>query len=230
MGDLFNKLFKDKKKRYLNLLIVLLPFLLLTGFFGYKTVDSVRNLVPSGNSSGAKKATIDIDEYDYHLRHNATALQKELFEELDSLLRQDPVDEQAVAESVAKNYVADFYTWTNKSGQYDVGGMYYVFADSRVNFYFQARDQFYHYLSTYIKEYGAENLIEVTAVNVEESGQADQFTDVFGRSYPAWFVRVSLTFGDHPNFPFSAFERYINILVVKRDNGRFEIAQAYGDE
>ncbi len=230
MGDLFNKLFKSKKNRYLNLLLVILPFLVLIGVFGYKTVDSVKNLVPGEKGSTVRKDTEDIEEYDYHLRHNATALQKDLFKELDGLLAQDPQDDLAIAESVAKNYVADFYTWTNKEGQYDVGGMYYVFSDSRYNIYMQARDTYYHYLSTFINEYGAENLLEVTSVNVESSSSGENFQDVFGRSYPAWYVRVSFDYADHPKFPFNYFFKVVNILVVKRDNGRFEIAQAYGDE
>ena len=231
MGSLFDKLFKKKSKRYLSLLLVLLPFLLLTGFFGYRTVNSVKNLVPSsdGTISNKEKDAVDIEEYDYHLRHNATNLQKELFNELDDLLKQDPQDEDAIAASIAKNYIADFYTWTNKEGQYDVGGMYYVFADSRYNIYYQARDSFYHYLSTYIKEYGAENLLEVTSVNVESCGKASNFTDVFGNTYPAWYVRISYTFADHPSFPTKNYDTVMNITVVKRDSGRFEVAECYGD-
>ena len=229
MGNLFDRLFKKKSTRYLSLLLVLLPFLLLTGFFGYRTVDSIKNIVPGESGSVAKKDTEDIEDYDYHLRHNATDLQKELFKELDELLDQDPQDELAISESIAKNYIADFYTWTNKEGQYDVGGMYYVFSDSRPNIYYQARDSYYHYLSSYIEEYGQENLLEVTSVEVETSGPANEFTDVFGRTYPAWYVRVRYTYADHPNFPIGEYYTVMNITVVKRDNGRFEIAQAYGD-
>ena len=112
-------LFENKEKRYKTLLIFIIPLIVLLLLFGFLTVNSVSSLF--GGNSISSKDTYDIDEYDYHLRSNATNLQKELFKELDELIK-DGTNDQAIAESVVKNYVADTYTWDNKNGQWDIQG------------------------------------------------------------------------------------------------------------
>ena len=78
--SMINKLFKDKKKRYLNLVLILLPFVILMGIFGFAAFKSAKGI--SNNVGGEVAFSNSIDTMDYHLRANATDYQKELFKEL----------------------------------------------------------------------------------------------------------------------------------------------------
>ena len=158
---MLNNLFKNKKKRYISLLLVLMPFVILICVFGFITVKSVGNVV--GNVSSAPTFSNSNDTMDYHLRGNATDYQKDLFKELSNFVCEG-VDEK-IADSVVKNFIADYYTWTNKSGSYDIGGMYYVYSPLKANIIAQSRDEFYKYLTKYIKDYGSNDLLEVTDVS-----------------------------------------------------------------
>ena len=47
---MINKLFKDKKKRYRNLVLILLPFVILMGIFGFAAFKSAKGI--SNNVGG----------------------------------------------------------------------------------------------------------------------------------------------------------------------------------
>ena len=61
-------LFKEKEKRYKNLLIFLIPLVVLLIVFGVLTYFSASSLF--GNNILNNNAT-NIEGYDYHLRSNA---------------------------------------------------------------------------------------------------------------------------------------------------------------
>jgi hypothetical protein len=156
--------------------LFMLPFLIAIGIFGsiaYKEIKNIMNLANNNTIVETKPENI-VESAGYLLRDNATDLQREYFKELKEAIEgEEPADKATVAALVAKNYVADFYTWTNKSGQYDIGGFSFLFDGEfengdhyKDNLYLQARDGFYKYLSTYATQYGKENLIEVENVEV----------------------------------------------------------------
>lgn len=221
---MINKLFKDKKKRYLNLILILLPFVILMGIFGFAVFKSAKGI--SNNVGGEVAFSNSIDTMDYHLRANATDYQKELFKELDQAVKDG--DKEKIAECVAKNYIADFYTWTNKSGSYDVGGMYYVYSPSKVNIIVQARDQFYKYLSTYIKEYGSENLLEVIEVSAE-GGKSDSTYSVNDKTYEMYYFECNFKYNENTKLNLNDFITKLYLTVIENEDGRFEIVQCYGD-
>lgn len=228
-------LFKDKKKRYLYLILIILPFLIaigVAGFFGYKNVKALLN---TGNNVEEVADEYRITNPEYILRDNATQLQLELFAELKSMYEGSAEESTDVdiATAVCKNFVADFYTWSNKVGQYDVGGMYYVFEPQRKNIYTQARDTFYNRLSDYISEYGAENLLEVESIvsatgnessdeyisKNPETGVEDSHTDVYN-------VNVSWTYKANDKFSPSKYATSMSFIVIE-NGGRYEIVEAH---
>ena len=224
---MFKKLFKNPKTRYRNLGLIILPFVLLFCLFGFLAWRSAGNLL-GGSTSMANS----IDTMDYHLRANATEYQRSLFQELSDLCLTDAEnkDKEAIAASVVENFIADFYTWTNKAGSYDVGGLYYVYSPSKANIYTQARDTFYHYLTNYIKDYGAENLLEVAQDSIEIKGsKVDEKYIYNGKEYDAYYYSATWSYVDHDGFDESDYETSENFLVIENEDGRFEIVQAYGD-
>lgn len=227
------KLFKNPKTRKRDVIMVILPLFILMCVFGFISFRSLSSTV--SNASGASTDDKDtIESMDYHLRKNATDLQVELFKELKADVK-DGSDPQKIAADVAKNFVADFYTWTNKAGNYDVGGTYYIYGSSRNNFYVQARNSYYQYLTYYINNFGSENLLEVDSIETSDVSNKIDYT-YNGNTYDSYYLRVMWTYKNEDTFKDikvetdvdSGFVTTLNVLVINND-GRYEIVQAYGD-
>ena len=107
---------------------------------------------------------------------------KEYFKELNAAL--DSGDTSAIASSVVKCFITEYYTWTNKDGNYDIGGMQYIFTDKQSDFEAYTRNNFYYDMDLYNKQVGTKNLIQVSSVNVNSS-DATSFTLEDGSSREA---------------------------------------------
>lgn len=246
-------MFADKKKRYLLLFLLILPLLVAIGFFGtivYKEVMNIKNLA---QGVAEVKDENKIESMGYILRENATDLQKDYFKELKTAVEEEEFDGLKIAELVAKNYVADFYTWTNKQGSYDVGGLYYVFNGEylngdhfRENVYLNAKDGFYKYINNYINDYGAENVLEVTDVQIVSSRKTaenyvlnehvayvqdenEEWIDYReDHEFDTYYIKCRWTYAETP-LNLSQFADSINLLIVDR-NGVFQIIEASENE
>lgn len=184
----FKQLFKTRDNRYKALGILLIPVLVVTlvlGVFGYKQVKNLLTLVSDNPDNVAVDNKYVISSMGYVLRDNATEYQMTIFSELKEDIEKpaEGVTPEDIAGLVVKNYVADFYTWSNKIAQYDVGGLYYVNGEGRELVFTEARDTFYKHLNSYLEEYGAENLLEVenVEVSVKPSGK-------FTVAHKEWYV------------------------------------------
>ena len=221
------QLLSDNKKRHLLTLMFIMPFLIVIGIFGFKVYKQAKDLL---GLAGSAEATIKDDSYSINsgsfiLRENATDIQKEYFAELKDIyenLNSEATDADK-AISTVKNFVADFYTWSNKQGQYDVGGTYYWYTPQRSTIYIQARDQFYKYINEYINEYGVDALLEVESVEASTDGK--QFAFVIEESeFGAFIVNANWTYVvKENNFKTSSYDTSASFVVID-NNGRFEIA------
>ncbi len=220
-----NKLFANKKTRRRNVVLVITPLIIILLLCGFLALKSVKGIL---GTDGSDNHTENIDAYDYHLRLDATDLQKDLFKKLAKSLEASNPDDVESATLVVENFVADFYTWTNKAGQYDVGGLFYVYSPQKIQIYNQARNQFYYYLSTYIEKYGSKNLLEVTSVNAK-GGKVDNI-EIDGQSFDTYYVKAEWTYKDSSTFSPLGYIDKQNFLVIKNADNRFEIVEAYGDE
>lgn len=236
--DFIKNIFLDKKKRHLGTIILIIPFVVIIVIFGLKVYNEAKELL----NLASENATSSDDKFlinggDYLLRDSATDIQKEYFLELKDIYEnaENVASNEQKAESIVKNFVADYYTWSNKLGQYDVGGMYYVFTPQRHDIYIQSRDQFYKYINEYINEYGVESLIEVESVEatathankpyeVEEMNDETGYTEI--NEYNTYYVEASWTYVQkETNFKTSSYDTKGYFVVIDR-NGRFEIVYA----
>ena len=247
-----SKLFADKKKRYLFMFLFILPFFIAIIIFGVISYREVKSLMALANNEKVEtKAENIIESANYILRDNPTDLQKEYFKELkDAIEGSEEVDRETLAGLVAKNYVADFYTWTNKRGQYDIGGLYYVYDGEfpnsdhyKPNVYLKARDGFYKYLSYYATQYGAENLIEVENVEVVSStkqptkyiinehsaNKQDENGDWYDyrvdEPYDWYLVQCRWNYKENTKLNMSQFATSIYLAIIDSGN-RLEIVEA----
>ena len=236
-------LLKNPKTRTRNLVILILPFVILALVFGFIAVKSASSIVNNSTGTATKEAFKDsIDSMDYHLRSNATNLQTSLFKDLTSAVK-DGSDKFEIAKLVAENFVADFYTWSNKDGTYDVGGMYYVYSPEKVNIYKQAVDGFYKYVTYYINTYGSDKLIEVDSIEAEVGDTTGTY-EYDNKSWTSYYVTCTWTYKNEDTFSDiylygtnsleqkeaqTSFIKKMYFTIIENEDGRFEIVQAYGD-
>jgi len=158
------------------------PFLVLSGIFtvsaiviGALLAHQILTLfngeqVISGNNE-TRSAEEEADISQYILSENATDYQRSIFDELTTAKENfsnltSEVNREAYAIAVVKNFIADFYTWSNKESRNDVGGLQFVAPDLQSNFRSYAVDNFYLYLNQYIERYGQDALLTVANITI----------------------------------------------------------------
>lgn len=233
LNTLLNKYFADKKKRPIATLIVILPFIIVMVIFGVGIFNQAKDLIGLAIDNGPTNtnSAYSINDNSFVLRDSATEIQKQYFAELKDMYenKESVATAQDKVISTVKNYVADFYTWSNKLGQYDVGGMYYVYDPQRETIYIQARDQFYKYLNNYINDYGVENLLEVESVEATVNGSEFKFS-IDEQEYSAYKVTANWTYiQKESNFSTSKYDTKAYFVVIN-NNERYEIIYAGNKE
>jgi len=250
LTSLLNRFFGDKKKRHISTLVVILPFLIIIGICGVKLLSDAKELLALANeqtsaSNDKYKINDGTNAESYVLRDNATAIQKEYFAQLKQLYEKpsETQTKEDIAAAVVKCFVADFYTMSNKQGQYDVGGMYYVYTPQRYEIYIQARDQFYKYINNYINQYGQQALLEVASVEAVATHTDNSFKVLETNAetgeeewveYNTFNVVANWTYVEKEGgFDISHYNKKMNFIVIDYC-GRYEITYAgnevYGNE
>ena len=229
MKNLIKKLkniLNDDKKRHITTAIIITPLLIVIIIFGILLFKEAKGLISSvGTGTVNTSPNNVINNGSFVLRENATAVQKEYFAELKNIYENNQngeYSEKDLVSSTVKNFVADFYTWSNKQGQYDVGGTYYLFTPQRQTIYIQARDQFYKYINQYINKYGSKALLEVESVNVETVD--DPFAYTFEeQTYSAYKVKATWTYVQKDGeFNASSYDTSAYFVVINNFE-RYEI-------
>ncbi len=142
-----------------------LIILLVGGFYVYKTWTS---------NTDIDQTNIVKDDY-YSIRNNATDYQKELYAALKEAIETSPRNDLDVSALVAQNFVADFYTWTNKFRMNDVGGIQFIVESMQVNVYQSAQVNLYQDLYYYLNNGGLSGTLEVSDISVVSKEAIDFF-------------------------------------------------------
>ena len=120
--------------------------------------------------------SVSIDELlldGYTLRSNATDYQIELFEiliEAQSQFYETESDEDLknYASAIVRNFIADFFTLSNKVSRSDVGGLQFFSEEIVNNFREFAIDEFYLHLNQHIEMFESESLPTVQSTTIRE--------------------------------------------------------------
>lgn len=127
---------KKSKKILIALIIIIVIAVLSALIYTY--------LFKSDNEE--VKVIKKIPTYGYNLNDNETLLYKDTFDELDKILSKANVNDDEYAKCIAKLFIIDFYTLTNKISKNDIGGTDFILEKMRDNFIEEARSTFYKYL------------------------------------------------------------------------------------
>lgn len=247
MKNFINKvkeLFNDRKKRHITTLICFVPIIALMLVFSinaYKNVKSILTLVKDDVVLVSNDHRID--SMGYTLRDNETSLQMELFTNLKNAVEGSETTDEEIAKLVAMNFICDFYTWSNKAGQYDVGGIGYIDKVAKEPIYTMARDGFYKYINEYMEKYGSENLLEVETIEASVTQDKDPYPitrvykydideyqqgeEYITTEYSAYTVEVKWTYKESERFSTDKFQKSASITVINNiDDGRFEVVNS----
>ena len=210
-------------RRINNLLVVcvLIASVLVTLAFGVNIVSvAAKTTTSSGDTLDVQKGLLKNDQY--VIGNNPTDFQKETFQELTNSLKEN--DPYLISEQVVRNFIADYYTWTNKDGNYEVGGLQYLYGHKFTLFQNKARWEFYKDLDLYISQYGRKELLEVDSIETTPAVDNGNY-EVNGEAYPSYYVEAHWTY-KNTKLDTSGFQKTGYYTVINRD-GRYEIVSMF---
>ena len=118
---------KKKLKKGLVGIVIVVLFAIL-GFLIYKVVTNDQPEVKE------VKIVSHIEEYGYKLKENKPKAYKDMFKELEEILKGDKIDEEAYAKKISEMFIYDFYSLDDKDAKTDVGGVDFVYPGTLENF------------------------------------------------------------------------------------------------
>lgn len=209
---------KDQN-RFFTYFIVLLSIVVLI-FGGYFVVQAAQD-IESGNKSQIDKTVR------YPLRKNATDYQKEIHKELLLALKDNPDDKLSIAELIAKNFVSDYYTWTNKVQFNDVGGLQYINENSQKSVYDKSLDTFYNDLRFYLEDKTINDTLEISNVSTRSSRIKIKMDD---KDIPAYLIETTWSYQESNILNIPEYQTKAYIKVIEDDEGHFSIVEVNGNE
>ena len=221
----------SKRQRNRKVLTNILLSILLVSMLGVIIASTVNiyQVRRNANSGGdtIKTETIS-NEYKndyYSIGHNATDINKEYFKELNASI--ESADTNMIAESVVNCFVTEYYTWTNNDGNYDVGGMQYIYTDRQSDFSTYSRDNFYSEMDNFLAFNNRSSLIEVADVQITGVAESADYAvlDASGTqlAYPAVTVTATWTYDEDTVMDTLSIQSSATFTVINHD-GRMEIA------
>ena len=219
---------RNQKRRINNFLIliilILIPLTAAAFLWNLHQIENVKK--GEGETLVDEEPEAAVNEYrndQYVIGNNSTSVNKEYFKELNSAL--EAQDSSETAKAVVKCFITEYYTWTNKDGNYDIGGMQYIFAPKKADFETYSLWNFYEDMDLYIVRYGRNKLIEVSGVQADTPVSCE-FTVENGdekQTFPAYEVHASWTYDRATSMDTQDLQKEA-VFTVAENQGRWEIA------
>lgn len=167
------------------------------------------------------------DVMSYPRSDEETDLMEDIYDNL--LLAIEAKDDTKIQEYVAAYFVADFFTWTNKSGREDVGGLTYVLPDARIDFGKYATHYYYVNFDEHLETYGQKGLPEVESYTVESVGASDFVYEKTGSS-DSYDVSLKLQYVSNTNgMPTDELMSKCTVTLLKEDDVYYVVGVDYTD-
>lgn len=170
------------------------------------------NFMPKKEKVKEVKVLKSIEEYGYELKDNKTKKYKELFKQLEDILREDEVNQEEYAKKVAEMFVYDFYSLEDKVAKTDVGGVDFVHPDALENFLLNAEDTYYKYIESNIYGERKQDLPAVDTITVESITPTEFAYNK--TKHEGYEVKVNWTY---TNEKFSSYQKSAVVVLIKKD-------------
>lgn len=187
---------KLKKKAKRIIIVVLIIAIAAIGFVGYNVFFSKPEVAEA-------KVLKTIKKYGYTLKDNKSKRYQTMFEELDKILKKDPVNEEEYVKKIAEMFIYDFYTLNDKTAKTDVGGTDFVYTESLSNFLENAENTYYKYVESDIYDQRNQKLPTVDEITID-SVEKIEYAYAETSDDAAYEVKASWTYTD------SDFAKYQN--------------------
>ncbi len=153
------------RKRYkIWMFIIILLIIFVSGIGLFKLF--INNDDDEEQPKNVTNIISNIKEYNYTLDDRDTNYMKEEFKNLENILKEEQVDFNLYASTLAKLFVIDFYTLNNKVNKYDVGGLEYILNSKIDMFKSKAMDTIYNDVIDNSYKDRVQELPEITNVEV----------------------------------------------------------------
>lgn len=214
---------KNKKINMYLMIVLLVISLGATVIFSFNIVSVAMKKNNAGGATVDKDSNSSMKNESYVIGNNPTELSQTYFKELTAALKEkDPL---AITDAVVKCFVSDYFTWTNKDGNYEIGGVQYIFGPKYNQFTEESRWKMYKDLDLYIEQYGRENLLQVESVETTDPVYAGKF-EFDGKSMEAYYVEATWTYKKSSKIDVDSFQNVGYFTVVDHD-GRYEIVSFF---
>ena len=186
------------------------------------------------------------EEEFYLISDEATAYQEVIFETLKNtheLYVESPSEShtKSYVEAVVVNFVADFYTLSNKKNRNDVGGLPYVHLTYREAFKTEAGHQMYLYLDSYLQNYEQyadltvsdviiSDITKVNEATVIDSEEKMMFVETFSEFYE---VSLSFEYETTASLLAEQMNRELILTLAQQEDGKWGVVAVLekgGDE
>jgi len=197
---------KKKAKRFLIILAVII--VAVAGFVIYKKLTE-------NNVTTEIKVISEIEKYDYELKENKPKAYKTMFNELKEILNSKNVDEEKYVKQIAKMFIYDFYSLSDKTAKTDVGGVDFVYSEVEENFLLNAENTYYKYVESniYNNRKQALPVVSVSTINIEDVTQ-EAFT--YGESTDEEAYTVKVTW-DYTDSEYSDYQKEATLIFIHDD-------------
>lgn len=214
---------KNNKINGYLLLGIMAVSILITLLFGFNIVTVA---LKKGGGSGE---TVELDNGNtmkndmYIIGNNPTELNKTSFKALTSALKDN--DPLKITDAVVRCFVSDYFTWTNKDGNYEVGGLQYIYGPKYTQFSEESRWGFYSDLDLYITQFGRDNLLEVDSIETTEPVYAGKFA-IGDKQLESYYVEATWTYKKSDKINVDEFQK-TGYFTVAVNDGRYEIVSIF---
>ena len=152
---------RKRKTRKRIVLIIVILIVLCAGLFVFKKVYNKFNTFNV-------KVVEKVDNYPYTLDDRDTELYKSVFNDLKSVLNNKEIDFEKYAEDIAKLYIIDVYTLSNKVNKYDIPALEFIYPAAVDNYKLKIQDTLYKYILDNTNKKREQKLPEVSSVEVND--------------------------------------------------------------
>lgn len=215
---------KRAKKNKQIIYMMLAASLVVVAVMGFNIIRISTKKSAGSGEVVEKTNTSSMKNDQYVIGNNPTQFQQDEFKNLTEALKDgDPL---TISEAVVRCFIADYFTWTNKDGNYEVGGLHYIYGPMFTSFQEQSRWEFYKDLDLYISQYDRENLLEVTDITTLPAVVSGNFEHYSGEEYAAYYVEATWNYKSSSKIDVDSFQKTGYFTVVNNE-GRYEVAQFF---
>lgn len=195
-----------KKPKKILISIITLLIVLIAAFAVYKVFFNKEEVKET-------KIVHTIKKYGYNLKDSKSEKYKNMFYDLEKILKEDPVDEEKYVKKITEMFVYDFYTLDDKSAKTDVGGTDFVYSTALGNFLENAEDTFYKYVESNIYNQRKQELPTVDEITIDS---VEKTTFAYGEETDedAYEVKVSWTYKEDT---YDDYQKEATLIFVHED-------------